>query len=260
MPPPRKDDFLRLSTFSVTYPFKAHSCGYCSSIQTQFDPRFHPLAWSTSTSFSSLGAMHRTSSDFGVDNTQTIEDMVVECSPQVVGISIRNIDDGQMFERREFLPHIKNLVQTIRRVSEAKISRLVSGLSIMPHEIMRYLDADYGVIGEGEEAFARLLKNLDRAIEIPGVVVRGAPVEMPPVTPDMRGLQAGTDLRFQRSMLNYKSYLSSGSIFQRPNGTRLQPAMHILSRTRGPRQTGQIPFASKRCRRASVSQDHGSAR
>ncbi|MFX1350223.1 MAG: B12-binding domain-containing radical SAM protein [Promethearchaeota archaeon] len=78
-------------------------------------------------------------------------------SYDIVGFSIRNIDSLGYFNNEFFLPAIKPLVQCVK---ERNIPVVLggSGFSAMPHEILDYLDGDYGIIGPGEIMFPRFLK------------------------------------------------------------------------------------------------------
>lgn len=77
----------------------------------------------------------------------------------LVGFSIRNIDSLGYFNNEFFLPSIKALVQCVKKCNIPVILG-GSGFSAMPHEILEYLDGDYGIIGPGETMFPRFLELL----------------------------------------------------------------------------------------------------
>jgi len=93
-------------------------------------------------------------------------------SPDILGISLRNIDNTDAVDPTGFTETYRKLIQKIRAYTNALIVLGGSGFTIFPKEILDNLNADYGIIGEGER-LALLLdaieNNKDVAI-IPGVV------------------------------------------------------------------------------------------
>ncbi|MCC6465768.1 MAG: cobalamin-dependent protein [Planctomycetes bacterium] len=85
--------------------------------------------------------------------------------PEVVGLSLRNIDDVAWPRAHSYLPHYRRLAQTVR--AEAPESCLVLGgsaFTLMPELFLADLAADYGIAGEGEQAFPELLQRLDEGV------------------------------------------------------------------------------------------------
>lgn len=77
-----------------------------------------------------------------------------------VGISIRNIDTVDSKKPEGLLGHIREIISLVRRQSKAQIILGGPGFSIMPEQLMDYFHADYGIIGEGEEAFPELIDKI----------------------------------------------------------------------------------------------------
>jgi len=92
---------------------------------------------------------------------ETLEAMIKEFSPDFAGISIRNIDNTDVLNCRSFLPEYQNLIRQVKTNSQAKIILGGSGFTIFPVEFMQALDADYGIVGEGER-LAQLLDALEK--------------------------------------------------------------------------------------------------
>ena len=93
-------------------------------------------------------------------------------SPEVIGISLRNIDNCNMLYPVSYLPEVQQLIRLIRELSNAPLVLGGSGVSVMPEEVFSYLPADYLVVSDGEESFVSLLKALpngDSIRDIPGV-------------------------------------------------------------------------------------------
>ena len=83
-----------------------------------------------------------------------------EFAPQVVGISLRNLDSSSYPQNTSYIDDYKTLVDAVRAGTDAPIVLGGSGLTVMPQPIMEYLHADVGVVGEGEQAFPWLLDRL----------------------------------------------------------------------------------------------------
>ncbi|MCL4729772.1 MAG: cobalamin-dependent protein [Planctomycetes bacterium] len=78
--------------------------------------------------------------------------------PEVVGLSLRNVDDVAWPAARSFLPHYRRCVEVIRRHAPgAPLILGGSAFTLMPDAYLDALGADHGVAGEGEAAFVGLL-------------------------------------------------------------------------------------------------------
>ena len=84
----------------------------------------------------------------------------------LVGLSFRNIDDCYYPGRASFVADLKDTVDQIRRASRAQVILGGVGFSIMPDDLLRCVDADGGILGEGEFALRRLA---DGERDIPGL-------------------------------------------------------------------------------------------
>ena len=107
-----------------------------------------------------------------------ITDAVLQFHPDVIGISVRNIDDQNMQCPRFLLAPLRDLVAACRRVSTAPIVLGGAGYSIFPQPAVTYLQADMGIKGEGEMAFPSLLSWIERGAQglpPPGVYLHNRP-------------------------------------------------------------------------------------
>ncbi|MCJ7830033.1 MAG: cobalamin-dependent protein, partial [Desulfobacterales bacterium] len=110
-----------------------------------------------------------------------LESSIRAFAPDIVGISLRNIDNTDVLHPKGFMGHYHDLMKRVRRACDAPVVLGGSGFTIFPHETMNLLEADYGIVGEGER-MALLLKALERGeapSAVPGVITRGAPVTDP---------------------------------------------------------------------------------
>ncbi|MCP4297380.1 MAG: radical SAM protein [Proteobacteria bacterium] len=90
----------------------------------------------------------------------------------VIGISIRNIDNTNQQGKRSYIPRTKLIVDRCREHSNAVIVLGGSGYSVFPDQLLSTLDADYGVAGPGESIFLSVLKSIENKTQVekvPGV-------------------------------------------------------------------------------------------
>lgn len=115
-----------------------------------------------------------------------LRDRLHRFRPEVVGLSVRNVDDQEMRTPHFFVDEVRHMVAVCREESPAVLVAGGSGFSLFPAEILAYLGVDYGVIGEGERAFPRVLERLEAGRDlagVPGVLwredgrIRGTPLE-----------------------------------------------------------------------------------
>jgi radical SAM superfamily enzyme YgiQ (UPF0313 family) len=96
--------------------------------------------------------------------------------PEVIGISVRNIDDQSRDNPRFLLEQVKPIVEACRACAPAAIVLGGAGYSIFPEAALAYLGADFGVSGDGEAVFPALLERLQAggdSSDVPGVWVAG---------------------------------------------------------------------------------------
>ena len=112
---------------------------------------------------------------------EQIEAAMRDGNPEVIGLSLRNIDNVDTLAVKSFVPGYERMVRLIRRCTGAPIVLGGSGFSIFPGELMSLLGADFGVVGEGEY-MASLLNALERGDDpsaLPGIMIRGGSVRDP---------------------------------------------------------------------------------
>jgi len=97
---------------------------------------------------------------------------IKDYSPDVIGLSLRNIDNTDTTDPRGFIGQYREIVAAIRNHSDAPLVLGGSGFTIFPEETMAALDADYGIIGEGERLGLLLnaIKNREDTGSLPGIV------------------------------------------------------------------------------------------
>ena len=112
---------------------------------------------------------------FSGDGPSDVEEAVRDFQPDLVGLSIRNLDNQSYFNPVWNLPPVKDIVDRIRESSDATILCGGPAFSILPAECLEFVGADLGIAGDAAEAFASLVDRLESGDDytgIPGVVHR----------------------------------------------------------------------------------------
>jgi radical SAM superfamily enzyme YgiQ (UPF0313 family) len=118
---------------------------------------------------------------FEQDPEQSVRESLERFQPDAVVLSIRNIDNVTWPTSRSYLAGIRGVVDACR--GRAPVVLGGSGFSIMPVDMLAYLDGDYGVVGEGEEILPRVLAAIAQGKspgKLPGLLARGDSSVTPP--------------------------------------------------------------------------------
>jgi radical SAM superfamily enzyme YgiQ (UPF0313 family) len=89
--------------------------------------------------------------------------------PQVVGLSVRNIDNIIAQRSAWHLGEVTAMIRTVRQHSRASIVLDGPAVSIFGRTILERLDADYAIAGEGEKSFPQLLAALGGTGDCTGI-------------------------------------------------------------------------------------------
>ena len=121
------------------------------------------------------------------DVREVLEASIEDFRPEVIGISIRNIDDQELLSPKFLLEPIKSIVSFCRNLTDSPLIIGGAGYSIFPLSALEYLGADIGIQGQGENSFILVLERLERGEDltgVPGLYLRG------------RGLQGKINFKF----------------------------------------------------------------
>ena len=99
--------------------------------------------------------------DFAVNSPADYADYLQKYTPDYVGISLRNIDDVNIYRQESFFKHYSAIIDTTRQCSRSTIIIGGPGYSIYPRLLFEYLKPDFAIYGEGEESLYELLKALE---------------------------------------------------------------------------------------------------
>jgi radical SAM superfamily enzyme YgiQ (UPF0313 family) len=108
-------------------------------------------------------------------NESSIEPTLDEFKPDLIGISLRNIDDVLIRKRETFFDGLTSLGAAIRRHTISPIVLGGSGFSIFPERLLELAQADFGICGEGDSSLVALAAALENSADysgIPGLVFR----------------------------------------------------------------------------------------
>jgi radical SAM superfamily enzyme YgiQ (UPF0313 family) len=104
-----------------------------------------------------------------------LQRQLLSFQPDVVAISVRNIDNVIHQRLQTHLGELAHQTDLIRRHGEALIVVGGPAISVLGCHALQHIDADFAVLGEGEESFPLLLGQIAGAQaywKVPGVCVR----------------------------------------------------------------------------------------
>jgi hypothetical protein len=112
---------------------------------------------------------------FSDDYQADVAAAVKEFQPDLVGLSLRNLDNSSYLDPQWALPVTKEVTEQVRSISAATIVCGGPAFSILPRECFSYIEPDLGIVGDGGETFALLAERLEASesyTHLPGLVYR----------------------------------------------------------------------------------------
>ena len=112
---------------------------------------------------------------FSDDYLGDVENAMKDFQPALVGLSIRNLDNGSNLNPQSALSITKEVTDLIRSISQATIVCGGPAFSILPNECFDYIGPDIGIVGSGGDSFSDLADHLERGEsyeDLPGLVYR----------------------------------------------------------------------------------------
>jgi radical SAM superfamily enzyme YgiQ (UPF0313 family) len=159
---------------------------------------------------------------FGFNPLSDLGKQVGRFQPDIIGLSLRNVDNAAYPRNVDYLEQHREVVDTLRALTDAPVVLGGSGFSIMPGEYMAVLDADWGITGEGEHTLVALLDALAHQWDprvIPGVIDRstsnqpsGRPSNGIHLNPPQRPADWCEGLRPARYLFDYPRYIRRGGM------------------------------------------------
>jgi len=105
----------------------------------------------------------------GKDTALVLKEAIEGFRPDLIGISVRNIDDQNMERPRFLLDPVKEIVARCRSLSKATIVLGGAGYSLFPEGALSFLGADMGIQGEGEEVFPEVIARIEQGVSLLGL-------------------------------------------------------------------------------------------
>ena len=104
---------------------------------------------------------------------ETLSATVRQFDPEIVGFSVRNIDNVVCQKTQSHLGQLASQLAIVRQQSKAKIVLGGPAITILAETALKRLDADFAILGEGEQTFPALLAAIERdqpLDRVPGVL------------------------------------------------------------------------------------------
>jgi len=158
---------------------------------------------------------------FGINPLPDLGKQVDRFQPDIIGLSLRNVDNAAYPRTVDYLEQHREVVDTLHALTDAPVVLGGSGFSIMPREYMAVLDGDWGITGEGEHSLVALVGALEQKRDpgiVPGVIGRnnGQDNGNPPngfhLNPPQRPADWFEGLRPARYLFDYPRYIRRGGM------------------------------------------------
>ena len=163
---------------------------------------------------------------FTRDAMAEVESAVTGFQPDLVGISVRNIDNNDMRNTVFFLHDLRKIVDAVRAGTGAPIFLGGAAMGVMPEEILRLGDVSGCVIGDGETIFPSLADCISRGgdfRDLPGVahIENGIFRRNPPTAMGFSAACPAPDYHRWLNTAAYRSHLATVPI-QTKTGCQFQ--------------------------------------
>ena len=111
---------------------------------------------------------------FEPDPQQQVLTVLEDFQPELIALSLRNIDNQDSCYPEFFFPEAREFCRWLRTHTRVPLVLGGSAFSIVPQELLDYLEADMGLVGEGELSFRALVDSYPGGdwTKVPGLVWR----------------------------------------------------------------------------------------
>lgn len=110
---------------------------------------------------------------FSEDYKAELRRAIAAFGPDLIAMSLRNVDNQDCADPVMYIDQDREVAEICRECSSAQIVLGGGAFSTYPMNYLRYLQADLGLVGEGERAFNFLLDAMERGhgyADVPGLV------------------------------------------------------------------------------------------
>ncbi|HEX2949174.1 MAG TPA: radical SAM protein [Armatimonadota bacterium] len=137
-----------------------------------------------------------------------VHSTVQRLQPDVIGLSIRNLDNCDAITPYSYLPEFRAIAAACRQYSHATLVLGGAAVSLIPGSMLRYLNGDYAIVGEGEHVFIAVLNALEQRSDpalIPGVVTPNEERQHQSIAPHETDLHAFPTVELAK-WLSFRQY------------------------------------------------------
>ena len=99
---------------------------------------------------------------FSKEVTIDLKSTLHRFQPDLIGISLRNLDNLTYPTSLSYLKEVEEVIGICRHDGSPRLVIGGSGYSLAPEELLQHFDVDFGIVGEGEEVFPQLVKQLEK--------------------------------------------------------------------------------------------------
>jgi hypothetical protein len=135
---------------------------------------------------------------FSEDLYKDIDDAVISFKPDILGITVRNVDTVLYHTNEFFLDEIRDIVNQVKSRHGLKVIIGGTGISTGPEGILEYLDADFAIAGPAEDNIHEVLNKI-QGKESKKKIFQGKYI-------------ASTSCCRRPAMVDYKKYYEAGGI------------------------------------------------
>jgi radical SAM superfamily enzyme YgiQ (UPF0313 family) len=147
---------------------------------------------------------------FSQEVSGDLESTLRRFQPGLIAISLRNLDNLTYPTSVSYLEEVEEVIGICRQQVSSRLVIGGSGFSLAPRELLRHLDVDFGIVGEGEEVLLKLVRSLEKGEPIspsPYLLVNEKP--FPPLIEGARVLSVRSP---DRSFFDTHRYLEEGGM------------------------------------------------
>ncbi|MEE2881157.1 MAG: cobalamin-dependent protein [Chloroflexota bacterium] len=90
-----------------------------------------------------------------------IDNIVTSFKPELIGISLRNLDNVSYMDPQWALPITKEVIDKLRLITNAPVVCGGPGFSTLPEACFDYLEPDLAIAGDGGESFSQMADAMD---------------------------------------------------------------------------------------------------
>jgi len=102
--------------------------------------------------------------NFSENPQDDLKQKLTDFNPEVVAFSIRNVDNNAFPKATSYLDYYKSMTKVIKETGNSLLVVGGSAFTIFPEYFLQELQADFGISGEGEYAFLKLLDEIKTGV------------------------------------------------------------------------------------------------